>query len=208
MDSKINSKIFTFDYSVTLLLISNIIVIILAVTQNWNLKTVLFIYLGQSMIIGLFNFIKIISLKNFSTERFRINNQKVEPTKSTKIFVALFFAFHYGLFHVVYFIFLLILNFSQNISNIETRYIFYALGVFFVNHLFSFYYNKNKDNKKPNIGKLMFSPYARIIPMHLIIIIGAFLSQAGIYSRLILVLFLILKTIADLVMHNKKHSTE
>lgn len=40
--------------------------------------------------------------------------------------------------------------------------------IFFLNHLFSFWYNKGEfKGKKPNIGNVMFSPYIRIISMHL-----------------------------------------
>ena len=60
--------------------------------------------------------------------------------------------------------------------------------------------NKVADEQKTqNIGRMMFSPYARIIPMHLIIIFGAFLGKSS------LIIFLLLKTAADIVMHSVKH---
>lgn len=206
MNSNLNSRIFVFDYSFLFLLATNIITIIFAVVQNWNFQTILFVYLGQSIIIGFFNFIRILSLKKFSTENFTINNKPVKPTKGTKIFTAFFFILHYGIFHVVYFIFLAIFSFFS-IESMETKYLFYALGIFFVNHLFSFYYNKEKDNSKnSNIGKLMFHPYVRIIPMHIIIIIGGFLYGFEFYSKTFMVLFLALKTFTDLIMHNLGHN--
>ena len=50
--------------------------------------------------------------------------------------------------------------------------LFVEMGIiFFLNHLFSFWYNKRKLNgKKLNIGKVIFFPYIRIISMHLAIV--------------------------------------
>jgi len=46
----------------------------------------------------------------------------------------------------------------------------------------------------------MFFPYARIIPMHLTIIFGMLLGKGAI------VLFLTLKTLADMIMHVLEHN--
>ncbi len=94
------------DPSLVSLLLANIVTIILAVTQGWSLLPLLWIYWFQSMIIGFFNFFRILGLKDFSTKNFTINNRSVKPTEQTKLFTAIFFAFHYGLFHFGYFVFL------------------------------------------------------------------------------------------------------
>lgn len=179
------------------LLISNIIVIILAIVQGWEVSTVLWVYWMQSIIIGFFQFLKILSLKKFSTENFKINNQPASPTTQTKTFTAFFFLFHYGFFHFIYAIFLF--NFFTN-QPLDFTYLFLGGFIFFLNHLFSYQHNKVADDQKlQNIGQLMFLPYVRIIPMHLVIIFGAFIGQSA------LVIFLLFKTLADLVMHTFKH---
>lgn len=172
-------KYFTDSSSISLL-VSNIIVITLAIVQKWDVSTVLWVYWTQSIIIGFFQFLRILSLKNFT---------------------AFFFAFHYGFFHFIYAIFL-----ASVAAKAPENFMFILTGssIFFLNHLFSFIHNKEDDEKsKPNIGKLMFSPYARIIPMHLIIIFGALLGD-----QIKLIIFLALKTIADLAMHIFKHSKQ
>ncbi|MBI2593474.1 hypothetical protein HYW44_02420 [Candidatus Daviesbacteria bacterium] len=190
-------KYFLFDFSTISLLFSNIIIIILAVAQKWDVATVLWVYWMQSIIIGFFQFLRILSLKNFSTENFTINNRSVEPTPGTKLYTAFFFLFHYGFFHFIYAIFLF--NFFTN-KLLNFTYLFMGGFIFFLNHFFSFYHNRIVDQQKTqNIGQLIFAPYARIIPMHLIIIFGAFLGQST------LIVFLLLKTLADLVMHIFKH---
>lgn len=184
--------------SIISLLISNLIVIILAIVQSWDTSTVLWVYWMQSLIIGLFQFLRILSLKKFSTENFTINNRPALPTQNTKIFTAFFFAFHYGFFHFIYAIFLF--NFFKSSKPFDFNYLFLGGFIFFINHFFSYQHNKIVDEQKTqNIGQLMFTPYARIIPMHLIIIFGATLGQSA------LIIFLMLKTLADLLMHAVKH---
>ena len=78
-------------------------------------------------------------------------------------------------------------------------------AAFFLNHFFSFRHNLERDARKVrNIGTIMFFPYARIIPMHLTIIVGGFFA----YKTGAVVLFLILKTLADLAMHAVEHHQE
>lgn len=191
------------DPSLWFLLFSNIATIFFAIIESWNLSTIMWIYWFQSITIGFFNFIRILQLKEFSTEGFRINGRPAQPTQRTKISTAFFFLFHYGLFHLVYLIFLLIGPFTmayENVSgSVESKYILLSPLIFFINHLFSYLYNRPKDTKKQNIGSLMFYPYARIIPMHLTIIFGS--SFGG-----VLPLFLVLKTFADGIMHVVEHN--
>src|SRR3989344_619250 len=190
------------DPSLWFLLLSNFVTVFFAIKENWDLSTIMWIYWFQSLIIGFFNFIRILQLKEFSTEGYEINGQSAQPTKGTKIFTAFFFLFHYGFFHIGYLAFLFIGSFSKfsppSVNFIELKYIFPAVLIFFVNHLFSYFYNRPRDTKKPNIGALMFYPYARIIPMHFTI----FLSSSFLGA---LPVFLILKTFSDAVMHIVEH---
>ena len=193
--------IFRFEKSALFLVLSNIFTIVIALLSHWRLSDVMWIYWGQSVVIGFFNFIRILCLKEFSTEGFRINDRPVAPTKATQRQTATFFAFHYGFFHFIYCIFL----FSEraDISKPGVLGIVMCVIVFAVNHGFSFKYNLARDlARKPNIGTIMFFPYARIIPMHLTIILGSHFGQRTTGT---LVLFLSLKTLADLIMHLVEH---
>lgn len=190
------------DFSLWLLLFSNITTIYFAINQNWNVVVLIWIYWSQSIVIGLFNFIRILQLKEFTTDGIKINGRSVSPTNSTKIFTAFFFLLHFGGFHFVYFMFMKNINFIKGYENIinisEYKYILLSVLLFFINHLFSYFYNKPNDTKKLNIGLFMFYPYARIIPMHLIIMFGTIFNGS-------LTIFLGLKTIADITMHIFEH---
>ena len=116
-----------WDLSLLFLLFSNILTIFFAITENWNLSTIMWIYWFQSIIIGFFNFIRILQLKEFSTEGFRINGRPAQPTQGTKIFTAFFFLFHFGFFHFSYLNILLTGTFTKAYGNtqnfVEVKYI-------------------------------------------------------------------------------------
>jgi hypothetical protein len=88
------------DLSLWSLLLSNAITIYLAVQQGWNLSVVIWIYWFQNIIIGGFNFIRILQQEDFSTDGFLLNGRPLPPTQASKNKIAFFFLLHYGLFHV------------------------------------------------------------------------------------------------------------
>ena len=193
------------------LILSNLLTIVLALIYNFNIMAVLWIYWSQSVIIGIFNFFRILSLKNFSTKGFRVNRQPVTAKLATKVFLAFFFAIHYGGFHVTYAFFLGFFTFvnvlgTAALSVADFGYIGLMALVFFANHLFSFLHNRKLDEGKQNIGRVMIYPYARIIPMHLTIIFGGMFLVTGLAGPIVLVFFLVLKTLADVAMHSSEHS--
>ena len=190
------------DPTVLLLIFSNLLIIFLAVQQSWAVLDLLWIYWAQSLIIGFFSFLKLLTFKGYLDTSVSISpalNQFV-----TKLFLAVFFAFHYGFFHVVYAIFLSIFS-AFSFSFLMSFNFVLAVGVFFINHLFSFLYYYFKPKKDQDISKMVFAPYFRIIPMHLTIIAGGFLLMFNAFI-LLLVFFMLLKTIADVAMHVFEHA--
>jgi len=194
------------DFSIWALVLSNIITLVFAIMDGWSLLTVIAIYWAQSVIIGIFNFIRILTVKNYDMNTLKLKGflAFIDPVK---IFMAFFFLVHYGIFHLVYAVFIFsAMQISPTLLDFGA--ILPVTGIFFLNHLFSFAYNFTKDrNKKKDLGKLMFFPYARILPMHLTIIFGGiFMGLAGGWLAAIgLAFFMILKTIADVIMHYIEH---
>ena len=189
------------DRSASLLIFSNLIVIVLALIQGWRLIELVWVYWLQNIIIGFFNWRRMMNLKQFSTENFKSNGVQPPPTKKTRRSTALFFLFHYGFFHLVYLVFLV-----QFIDTFPSQVLLHGaigMAIFFFNHYFSYRYNRELDDATvPNIGSIMFLPYLRVIPMHLVILFGAGLDGG---SRGILIFFLLLKTTADVLMHTIEH---
>ena len=111
-----------------------------------------------------------------------------------------FFILHYGIFHLVYAVFLLSGEFGD--PRLDWDLVICAIAFVF-NHVYSYRYHLEMDRQgTPNIGTLMFTPYARIVPMHLTVLLGVNAAQSvGV------LLFGILKTIADAVMHQIEHKS-
>jgi hypothetical protein len=198
-----------------ILIASNFSVIFFAFIDNLTATEVMWMYWIQSVIIGIFNFIRILSLKDFLTVGLKLNGKEVGPTKATKISSAIFFFFHYGFFHLIYAIFIssfpLILNESKPSGNF---FLLFPALVFFINYGIEFYKEQTlPGEEKPNLGALMFLPYVRIIPMHLTIILGGFITAAGSMLKMntsYVVIFVLMgiKTFVDLITHSINNFTD
>ena len=189
--------------STRFLLISNALAASMALILHWPLETLLWPYWIQSVIIGWYSRERMLALKNFSTEGFTMNNHPVPVEPKSLHVVARFFTLHYGFFHAAYLVFLVAKSAPLDAWD--------WLGVgsvsvsFLISHRKSFQQNLEADARgRPNLGALMFMPYARIIPMHLTIIGGHALGGNGPAAVL---LFSALKTGADVLMHYVNHTT-
>lgn len=200
-----SKTIFRFEQSALFLVLSNIFTIAVALLEKWNLSYVMWIFWGQSVVIGYYNWRRIRCLKQFSFKGYTINNQTAESTEAIRrrlaFVVSIFFVLHYGLFHAGYFVFL----YAElgDLSRVDMLGILACIVIFALNHRFSFHQNLEKDlRRKPHILTIMIFPYARILPMHVTIIFG---NQSPSKTAGTLVLFLSLKTFADLIMHLIEH---
>lgn len=196
-------------FSTWSLIFSNLAVIFFAVIDKLSALDVLWIYWTQSVIIGLFNFVKMLSLKQFSTKGLKQNKREMPATKAVKISTAIFFLFHYGFFHFIYSVFLgafSSMGFAGN-RGVSTEFILLSGIIFLINYGIEFINEKKRlDEETPNLGTIMFAPYARIIPMHLTIILGGFIGTMGsIFSAdtnlAVIILLMGIKTFVDLVTH-------
>ncbi len=135
-----------------------------------------------------------LALKKFSTEGFTSNDQPVPENEKGKRSTASFFVMHYGIFHFVYLMFLL--------EKAKLDSAWDALWIIVCGFSYVLAQRKTSEQQiasdalgKPNISKLMFLPYLRILPMHLTIIFGMI---GG--STFSILFFIALKTIADILL--------
>ena len=191
-----------------ILIVTNLVAIISALAFRWPISYLLFPYRMQSVIIGYYSRKRILSLNRFSTEGFRSNGREVDPTEETKRDTARFFSFHYGFFHAVYLVFL-----SPMIAGFETgdwAWMLVLAFSFIRGHASMYRANFEGDRSGcPNIGLLMFLPYLRIIPMHLVVALGMLSSFANdssnLFQAFIVIFFGSLKTAADYLMAVTEH---
>jgi hypothetical protein len=188
------------DRSVLVLIAANLLALLIAWLTHMSLRELMLVYWIQSVIIGICSAIRILSLERFSTENLKMNNQPVAEEPASKRKVAAFFVLHYGFFHLGY---LMFMSFDRapGPGGSAAGYLLCAL-VFAANHAYSLLQNMRRDALgKPNLGTLMFLPYARIVPMHVTILAGGSLS-GGAHA---FALFGFLKIVADAVMHTVEH---
>jgi len=156
--------------------------------------TVIWLYWLQSVLIGLFNFIDMLTLKtkNIDVSNMTFNDKPATPA-GAKGCLPIFFLFHYGIFHFVYLIFLFV---DFKISDTNFSYLGMAAVVIFLQQVIQFVQNKVKfANRSRNIASMFFTPYLRIVPMHLTILLPKFLGWTPGLT------FLILKTVFDVIGH-------
>lgn len=147
-------------------------------------KTLLLLYWFQSIMLGFFTFILMMSVTFFQGKR--------EPTMKRDGCLPWFFAFHYGTFHLVYLIFLVM----RKDGPVDFGLLKITAAIILLSELMDFIRKWNPVHSQPtDTGVLMVLPYLRVVPMHLVILGAAFWAMSHV------TIFLVVKTIADIVMY-------
>jgi len=182
------------DFSLWSLLISNVITIIFALTQKWDLSEVVIVYSCQTIIIGVFVFIKIIT--SHDTDRY------IPPF--IRIFPALLFLLMNTIFNYSYLISffkkLVLKDYLSTVDSIKLKFIIISVVIFLINHLFSYFYNQTKSSFSESITAPTFFSIIRIIPLDFMIALGPVFGGP-------LFVFLIIKTSIDVFMHYVEHQS-
>ena len=173
------------------LILMNVFIIKYYNDHPGGFKTYLWIFWLQSVTIGLFNFLNILTIGKGETGKITFN--RGGGKQSSTGCVSFFFLFHYEFFHLVYAIFLL--SSFNDLGKLDYSLFKYAALAIFANQLIWFVQSKFRQKEHPvNVISLFFLPYLRIIPMHLVLIIPAFIHVSSI------TLFLALKMFMDIAM--------
>lgn len=153
-------------------------------------KTLLLIYWFQSVMIGFFTFLQLLTTPAEQTTGLITDQNTGKPIG--KGCGALFFAVHYGIFHLVYLVFLVM----RDGGPIDFLLLKISFFIILVAELMEFIRKRRAISlNKVNQGFTFFLPYLRIIPMHIMIVGAAFLNLSDV------TIFLMLKTVADVGMY-------
>ena len=175
------------DPNLWLLIAINIWSIIYYQRNPTAFNTIIWLYWFQSVLIGIFNFMDMITLPKIQ----KGTGEKIDYFFGSRGCSSLFFLFHYNAFHLAYAIFIL-----ANGKAIDSQFLLLGISAFTVNLLIQFVQHKKMQrNTAVNFSKMFFLPYLRIIPMHLMILAPIFLHLQP------SIVFLGLKTIADIAMY-------
>jgi hypothetical protein len=193
--------------SAVILIAANIIPAVGAVFFAWPPSSLLLLYWAESAIIGFLNIFRMLSSGCMNgTSGFRFGGMLYG------LFLSVFFTFHYGFFMLGHLIFILAIFVPGSIQNNVECVPNAVLGVFSrsgmmmsflllaVSHCYAFwaYFIRDRWYRTHEPDDFMLRPYVRIVIMQLTIIFGAVLLLFTGWNAAIIILWVILKTIADM----------
>ncbi len=155
-----------------------------------SINTIMAIFWIQSVFIGIFNVLGILSFTNRVKDSYTVDGRPGNRPGCA----AAFFTVHYGMFHLAYLFF--IAYKLAKAAKVDWLFIQLSFVAILLSSILQFVQDKEHNKTVPvNIGTLFFIPYVRIVPMHLAILLPTFLHiHVG-------TVFLLLKTVADITMH-------
>ena len=187
---------FQFTFSAIALILANAVPIFGVMFFGWDAASILVLYWLESIVIGLLNIVKVLTAGGLKK-------------LGGNLFLAVFFAFHYGMFTYGHGTFL--------DKGFGARQIIEGLLLggpllwtavsFLLSHLFSMvinFYGKG-EYLKATANEIMMQPYVRVFIMHIVIIFGGFLVQKIGEPYFAVILLIVIKTVIDFRAHIKEH---
>lgn len=190
------------------LIIANLIPIYCVLFLGWKVFTILFLFWFENLVIGFYNILKILANK---------------PTDATnwiaKLFMLPFFSLHYGIFTLVHGVFVIAMFGHEQFSShdfpdpllvlqiLKQNNLLIPILAIFISHGLSYLINYigKKEFTTTTLTELMGKPYARVVILHLVILIGGILVLVLHLSLAGLFLLVILKILLDMRLHRKEH---
>jgi hypothetical protein len=181
--------------SLLLLLASNIAAIVWAIRENWSLATILWVYWAQGIAIGIFHIFTLLSLKDFDAPGFSCNGKPIKCDAAGKAFLVIGSFFIYGLPQAGLFLILRYFFRSNDYLSILTM-----SAIFLLQQTVSFFFQLSRLlHTKTDMSKLFGMPFVHVVPMYVSIVTGV-LFFAALNSTVVLVAFLLIKTLTDVFM--------
>jgi len=196
------------DLSTWALVITNIVTISVAYLQNWPFATIIWVYWCQTLMIGFFAFIRVVSLADLSPGG--VDQLSLRLHKEGRLRAGFFFLAHFTVVQAC-------LTFTLwaligPVTSVNLGILLPSALLFFGNHLFSYMYHKKSDRiVYKNVGLSAFRPYLRLLPVLVSILFSGMVIAAFFLVReqqLVPVAFLVLficKTSADVSAHRFEH---
>jgi len=187
-----------YDLSLWSLIFSNFLVAAWAIVSKWSLAWMMLVYWIQSLSIGFFWLLRILTVKKFIEGLESRVSSAARRSTVVGEFVLGYLGFHLVLGTVIWLHFL---------KDRPTVLILCAGGIFFLDGFLSFIRNKVPEYKSFQLRDFVFYPMIRIIPIHLTIFIGVAMQDfldIDFGNSLTILLFLLLKTIVDVSTYLKE----
>ncbi len=167
---------------------------------DWELFPLILIYWLENAIIGGYTVVKMLTCSG-SENIFK------------KLFLSAFFTFHFGMFWYGHGTFVVGVfgEESYEVSQAYQLVIEYGLQIaliaLIISHGFSLVQNffVGRESKHMTVEKIMFSPYKRVVVLHVFIIFGGMTLQTFGVTRIGLIVLALVKIVADLIAHKMEH---
>ncbi len=192
--------------SALVLVAANLVPLVGVLGFHWTVFSVLLLYWCENVVVGAFNILRMLAA-----------SPKDIAVDAGKLFLIPFFTFHYGMFAMVHGIFVLTLfgpggRFSPSpaafIAAVSAAGVWYGVLAIVLSHGFSFLHNyiAGGEFRRASLQQLMFQPYARVMVLHVTILVGGFAAKAMGAPVAALIVLIALKTGIDLRAHLAERS--
>lgn len=213
--------------AIALLIVVNLIPLAGALFWGWDVFTLLILYWLENGIVGVFNVLKMALAQGPLDTR---SGDPETVTAASRLTLIPFFIVHYGIFWVVHGVFVLSLptiiglgglgagtppispdgsfiGLDEEVAGPRLDLVAWGAVALAISHGASFVFNYlgRGEYRTARLGLLMFAPYARLVALHLTIIVGGMLSislGSPIGSVIVLVA---IKIAIDLALHIREH---
>jgi hypothetical protein len=194
--------------SVIVLIITNLVPIYAVIFMDWQAFLVVFLFWTENIVIGFFNIFKMAFAPPDTTGKWG-PKYKIIP----------FFCVHYGMFALVHGIIVfaifgsvfesddLFAGISSTYHSLITPTFGWAVLALAASHTISFFVNYigKGEYRRTSLQQLMVQPYARVIILHITVLIGGFLVMVLGSPVVGLILLIALKTYIDVYSHYRQH---
>ncbi len=202
--------------SALILIAGNMALLAAALLFKWDVLNIVLFYLAETFIMGILNVFKMIKARPSSVQDGTKANQGC-----IRWFSIVFFIFHYNFFIAIQLILILaffqafgeseILNNESSVFPVLLQsHFFTTFAILTFSQIFSYHQNYigKKEYLKLNIKTLMISPYKRIVFQQFFVIFGAILLVLFQMPAIMMIFYILLKTLFDLYSHLKTHNFE
>jgi hypothetical protein len=194
---------------IIVLILVNLIPVFGVIFLDWKVFPIIFLYWAENVVIGLFNVLKM-----------ALASPGNGNSAGSKLSTIVFFCFHYGIFTLVHGIFVFVLFggvFENNPENPDFPFVFsptdlfwimFALVAVFFSHGVSFVTNYigKGEYKNAKLNQLMSQPYTRVVVLHIVILLGAFLIISFGTPVAGLILLVVIKVGIDILGYLRRHA--
>lgn len=190
------------------LVVANLLPLYLVITGQWSLAQILLLFWLENVIIGLLNIVKLLTCTDGGWWGL-----------PKKLFTSAFFTFHYGMFTLGHGMMIINLFAEQQLPGgvdfspvivpftIQHFELWWAGLALFVSHLVSLIsnYYMGGEYQRLTTGELMAKPYARVVILHVTVLIGGIIAQALGQPLVALLVLVVLKIVVDVLAHQREH---